>query len=180
MMMITVLGLKVLELDASLLQTILYMKFYLLMVIHGLIDENVMECPRYWVKAGSHCYHMSDDSMDWWQAKLYCEQRSGYLAEIRDSSKQNHVRGFSKGQRPWIGLNDIAREGHYVWDHSGNGVHMYSREPNSWGKDNDEDCVHLAHNGKWNDRACTSVKPALCQSTVKIIRWDNDASYLFN
>jgi len=147
-----------------------------------LLDENVMECPRYWVKAGSHCYHMSDNSMNWEQAKRYCEQRSGYLAEIRDSSEQNHVRGFSEGQGPWIGLNDKAREGHYVWDHSGIGGHMYSNwnngEPNNWGSG--EDCVHLIHNGKWNDLSCTFLKRALCQSTVKIIRWDHDESYLFN
>ena len=58
----------------------------------------------------------------------------------------------------WIGLNDIAKEGRYVW--SDGSVNNYTNwntgEPNNWWNQSDEDCTVFRVSGTWNDLPCTN------------------------
>ena len=70
----------------------------------------------------------------------------------------------------WIGCNDIAHEGRFVWSHN-NQVVTYSKwykgEPNNNGN---EDCCHtLKNSGAWNDLKCDSRLDAfICKKEVNL------------
>ena len=73
---------------------------------------------------------------------------------------------FSTGYT-WIGCNDIAHEGRFVWSHN-NQVVTYSKwssgQPDNGRKT--EDCCMLLHHGYWNDDQCyNSHKSFICKKT---------------
>lgn len=68
----------------------------------------------------------------------------------------------------WIGLNDRAIEGTYVWDGDNtkaNYTNWFPGEPNDYsGK---EDCVHITasqyFSGFWNDNYCGQARKYVCE-----------------
>ena len=72
-----------------------------------------------------------------------------------------------KVNQAWIGYNDIAKEGHWVWANPAGGNHRYTNwnkgEPNNFG--NNEDCaaVYKGLNGKWNDVGCNHKFAFVCE-----------------
>ena len=65
----------------------------------------------------------------------------------------------------WIGINDIAVEGTFVW--SDGSPNAYTRwnwgEPNNAG--NNEDCTTLEGHGGWNDLNCSNHRQFACKYT---------------
>ena len=75
----------------------------------------------------------------------------------------------------WISLNDIASEGTYVWNSTGQGLYPWQKgigyanwgigEPNNL-NDLNEDCIVMDHSKEkgWNDYNCTNIYDAMCES----------------
>ena len=67
----------------------------------------------------------------------------------------------------WIGVNDIATEGTYVWSDGstyGDYTTWASGEPNN--HDGDEDCGQLYNTRLWNDLPCSvTISGAVCKRT---------------
>lgn len=69
----------------------------------------------------------------------------------------------------WIGLNDRAREGKFVWsDGSRYNYSLWSKgEPNNYRKK--EDCVVINYTknneGRWNDWNCAAKEKFICSRT---------------
>jgi len=124
-------------------------------------EGKIIECPGDWQLEGSECYHMSPDEMSWNDAKWYCEQRNGFLAEIRDSWQKYYVALNLDPVGFWIGLNDKIGEGRWRW--STGAELVFNAWNSSRGTKEDGDCVHLLENGKWSEAPCSLSKRALCQ-----------------
>ena len=54
------------------------------------------------------------------QAKLLCLRHRGRLAQVTNAAENSAVlrlfNGVTKGQVYWLGLNDVSREGRWVWN----------------------------------------------------------------
>lgn len=163
-------------------------------------------CDQGYLLYGDFCYHFEADIVRTWDdAEQYCTQQGGHLASVHTQE----VMGFFTAHMPsasWVGLNDKANEGQYVWT-DGTPADFLPWEPNqpdNW--QGNEDCVHVRgvehyNPGTLNDQPCTFTYPYICQKakgvgpppvpptsgpgwTEKCGHWTpdpfNDYCYLFN
>ncbi|GFN96793.1 C-type lectin, partial [Plakobranchus ocellatus] len=104
------------------------------------------------------------------QATSLCADSGGYLASVKTVDKLAMVVSLAQGNNLWIGLDDQATEGVYVWQQDF--THLTSTqindtftkgEPNNgW---NVEDCVHFRGNtGRLNDQHCWDNMLGLCET----------------
>ena len=102
-------------------------------------------------KNGSQFYcSIQDDT--WEHAQLVCQNYGGYLATISNAEENWFLSNFLNVNSAYIGLNDAANEGNFVWD-SGEQLsyqNWYPGQPNDYL--NDQDYVELLKNGQWNDQ----------------------------
>ena len=92
-----------------------------------------------------------------------------HLASIGSLAEDNFVfnsANMISHDKWWIGLNDIAQEGKFVWD-GGDPVtftHWAPNEPNNSGN---EDCVEINRffpEKTWNDEPCNLALSFVCES----------------
>jgi len=84
-------------------------------------------CPKGWLQNGlGHCFLFGSAGIgSWAEAKEYCKEKGGFLAEIPNeqinSYLYDNIKTNSNLQKKWwwIGANDIANEGQFSWDNSG-------------------------------------------------------------
>ncbi len=110
---------------------------------------------------------LCDFPMDWWDAAAFCEGMRMHLARVDSRAESRALYDAAvkvRDERWWIGLNDLAEEGTFVW-RDGSPV-TFTR----WSKnqpDNDacnEDCVALKDGGKgrWHDTHCGQRRSFIC------------------
>ena len=90
----------------------------------------------------------------------------GHLVTIHNEEENTLI--ASMMSRGWIGLNDKAEEGTFVWEDPTDADVTYrnwnSREPNNAGSG--EDCTELlpaTYSYKWNDLPCTTTRSSVCR-----------------
>ena len=129
------------------------------------------QCAPGWTYYGSHCYTATQGSSNLAGAQADAASRGGYLASIGSAAENAFVwTTFVSlpGNSFWIGLNDIASEGTYVWD-SGEPLvytNWYPGEPNN---SNNEDAVHMIPNGPggmWNDNNVNAAFYGVIETAV--------------
>jgi hypothetical protein len=114
------------------------------------------QCAPGWTFYGSHCYAATSGSSDLNKARMEATLAGGYLTSIGSAAENNFVwTTFVSlpGNSFWIGLNDIASEGTFVWD-SAEPVGYTNWWPGEPNNSNNEDGVHMIPNGPggmWND-----------------------------
>merc|ERR1712088_634875 len=136
-----------------------------------------------WMQASEYCYHLSITTMTWLEARDYCIERGGYLAEINSSAEQAVLDSLlprdSVGPMGyWIGLEEMEG-GSWVWTTSvteATYLNWSLGEPNNSGANNDDDragekCVHRLENGFWNDFGCH------CSDQCKLAKIPNYPMY---
>ena len=89
---------------------------------------------------------------DWEDARAQAAAEGAYLVTINDETEQKWLQVVLGGEPSWIGLNDIAQEGQWIWDNG---------EPvtyTNWGLQEPgdtsigaEDYVIIGPSGKWED-----------------------------
>lgn len=145
-------------------------------------------CLPGWTFWGRNCYrYFSNPRLDWISAEQYCNQfgtvhegaedQLAHLVSIHSEAENSYVRALweslrdpsSDRQWSWIGYNDVATEGEFVWsDQSpvqfskwGNG------QPNSSGGDQDCGAIDTSGTGEylggWDDGTCTTRLPFMCK-----------------
>ena len=116
--------------------------------------------------ANGHAYFLLSDST-WTEAEAKAVELGGHLVTVNDAAENNWVFDtFSffggSNRHLWIGLNDAAQEGTFVWS-SGEPIgytDWYPGEPNNY---NNDDYAHIwAPNQpnadrRWNDASVISV-----------------------
>ncbi|MCP4245957.1 MAG: hypothetical protein GY778_02810, partial [bacterium] len=99
---------------------------------------------------GGHRYLLTE-SMSWTDAEAYAQSLGGHLVTINDAAEQQWlVANFSRLGNVWLGLNDAASEGSWVWaDGAAVGYTAWaSGEPNSGAS---YDYARMGSNGLWYD-----------------------------
>ncbi len=110
-----------------------------------------------------HYYQFVETSITWENAKAECEKMGGYLATIASAEENAYVNSLIGGNYIWLGGNDIAVDGTWVWLSGGtfpttNGSSIYtnwaSGEPNNSG--GNQDYLVMYSNGTWDDDGVTN------------------------
>ena len=122
-----------------------------------------------------YIYQLSPGSQSWQKSQEFCQSWGGNLAMhgVKGPEKrQKLIQYFSANDIYfWIGLNDIASEGNWVWVNdeqaSSFDLHWRRGEPNNHG---DEDCVvvsgHSEQLGLAVDVRCTRTYRGLCEKKI--------------
>jgi len=114
--------------------------------------------------------------LSWADAEAHCVSLGGHLASVSSEAMARHidvnyVRGGGACHATWIGYNDRATEGDWVWTGAASSyTNWLSAEPNDMGSG--EDCAHLGldcifgYTGidyHWNDYGCSNAQASVCQ-----------------
>ncbi|EAT41960.1 AAEL006456-PA [Aedes aegypti] len=118
----------------------------------------------------------SIDQTNWTEALEQCESHGMQLAVIDSAEKQETIAQMicsstvfnERWMDVWIGANDIAEEGQFTWQATGENV-TYTNwkpgQPNNYG--GKEDCVHIQYTAnvdfQWNDDQCSKKKYFICE-----------------
>nr|QNH72454.1 toxin candidate TRINITY_DN20653_c5_g3_i1.p1 [Ceriantheomorphe brasiliensis] len=124
-------------------------------------------CPCGWVLYDGKCYYFSTEKKSWDDARQMCLEQHGDLASINTAQQQafidNQLKCLNNDIKFWIGANDKANEGTFVW--SDGSTMSYTNwaagEPND---NTNEDCVEiLTKTFQWNDQQCSDINGYICR-----------------
>lgn len=132
-------------------------------------------CPINWVPYDNSCYQLNThpgQSLNWQQAVNACRVIQGSdLVSIHSSGEQLFLTkqlNDLKSKNVWIGLNDVVKEGSFVW--SDRSTYDYknwgSYEPGSGWSGYFRDCSKLivnSQNGTWGTSTCSYKNPYVCK-----------------
>lgn len=126
----------------------------------------MFDCPA--ATYQGHTYLFCQMLRFWDAALAHCQGFAGHLVTISDATEDAFVfdgaNQFSH-EKYWIGLNDIAVEGKFVWQ-NGEPVtytHWEPGEPNNAGN---EDCAQgnrFYPKTTWNDESCQQAFRFVCE-----------------
>ncbi|XP_078616532.1 echinoidin-like [Branchiostoma floridae x Branchiostoma japonicum] len=124
-------------------------------------------CPLYWYPHNGNCYRFFGVAMSWHEAEALCNMYGGHIASISSSEENTFVFHFiSPFERAWIGLNDVDKEGTFVWS-DGTDETFTNWAPNQPDNANaGEHCGEFYNNaapGQWNDLPCNQDRPFMCK-----------------
>ena len=103
-------------------------------------------------------------------AKQFCKNQGAHLFEPKSEPTNKLVfdksfEAFGGEYKSWIGINDLAIEGEYVFTSSGEKVSSFF-----WSSGNTfggaEDCVLVGYPGykeEWFDRPCSGLAYSICE-----------------
>ena len=102
-------------------------------------------------------------AMTWQEAEDLAQLEGGHLATVRGLAEQNWLwQTFGTGNL-WIGYNDLAVEGQWVWS-SGEPTTYTNWLPGEPNNASNEDFAHLRNpNGGWNDAQPTYSYPGIIE-----------------
>jgi hypothetical protein len=116
-----------------------------------------------------HCYVAYRALVTWAVARETCQNMGGHLAVITSPAENELIQGLTAEVDNWIGGNDIAVEGAWVWLNGEPLIYTNWRtgEPNNSSSTdpNGEDCMIIegARGGSWDDRSCLRTYGAICE-----------------
>ena len=125
-------------------------------------------CDKGWESFQSHCYFFGHDKKTWDEAKDFCQAQNSSMAEIEAENELQFVAKTSEAEYFWVGANDRAVEGQFIWYSSKQPVpqdYWYRGEPNN--SEGDENCAELytypKYLGKLNDQQCYELRSYACE-----------------
>ncbi|XP_042303972.1 hepatic lectin-like isoform X2 [Sceloporus undulatus] len=132
------------------------------------MKEGLFPCgsqSREWEYFHGRCYFFSTQKVVWHIAKDHCEEKNSTLVVVHNVAEQNFLQLQTKGERYWIGLNDLKAEGEWRWVDGTN----YRTSFKNWkmGQPTDyernEDCAEISVSGEWNDENCNRDNFYVCE-----------------
>jgi len=137
-----------------------------------LVDEyseknpSCMDCEL--AASGASSYAYCQYKRTWMDARIECKKRGGDLAVIEDKAENDALAqravGLQGQASQWyFGLNDLQKEGNFVWL-DGDPVGMTFWLPGEPNGDVEENCgVLLVGSRSWNDGACDIAALFVCE-----------------
>ncbi len=126
---------------------------------------------RQWDTAvgGNGHYYVLLPHLDWNQSNELARSFGGQLTDIQTVAENDFIAANFGSQNPWIGLNDQANEGTFVWS---SGIaydpQVFNRfgpgEPNGQTREN---TVQIYANGLWNDNSANVSPPSVAEFTAR-------------
>ena len=138
------------------------------------INEKLLEvaaCDDGWKSFLDHCYFFSSEAMTWDRAMEFCQNKNSSLLEIDTNEEIRFILASAGAENfLWVGANDRAEEGQFIWQSSKRPVQQhlwYNNEPNNSG--GGEDCAEFYKHdkyrkGKLNDSSCSKSSAFVCES----------------
>ena len=119
----------------------------------------VVSCPVGWEREKDHCYLLNREAKNWFDAEETCRMKGGHLASVSTKHINQHFKA-KKWKDVWIGGVDVNKKNNWTWsDCSSWDFEEWSdNEPNG----NNEHCVEVIGNNRWNDRNCRDRQNFVC------------------
>ncbi|XP_037326546.2 E-selectin [Pungitius pungitius] len=132
-----------------------------------------------WTKVECWSYYYSDTTMNWPEARTWCQEHYTDMVAIQNKEEIEHLNSWLPKQSSyyWIGIRKI----NHVWTWVGTNKSL-TAEATNWatGEPNNlrgrrhktsQDCVEMyikreSQPGKWNDERCERLKTALCYTAA--------------
>jgi lectin-like protein len=111
------------------------------------------------------CYALSREAASWSAALAACAAWGGSLVSLNSASESDWL-AATIDLTIWIGANDRGREGTFSWANGDAFVFelFAPGEPdNTFGV---QDCVERRIDSSWNDRACSTPNPFVCEGPL--------------
>ena len=109
------------------------------------------------------CYMAFETSVGWLRARMICVTLGGHLVQIEDAAENDIIYSMISGDT-WIGLNDDAVEGTWIWDLGELGeVPMTFSHWEGGDEPDGGDCVRMRGDGTWEDRSCDEGNRYICE-----------------
>lgn len=132
-----------------------------------------------------HHYYLSIEAWNLHNARASSIEMGGYLAAINSAEENAFITNAIQGtpHAKWIGLNDVANEGTFVWDNGDPFIYSNweSTQPDNYG--GKEDYTVLLNNGHWGDIQDDRSLPFILEMPQKmdanIMRWNGLANGSF-
>ncbi|XP_078328017.1 perlucin-like protein isoform X3 [Crassostrea virginica] len=148
--------------------------------MHSQLGSSIREgyCKPGWLKHEDHCYFFNERRETWMNARKMCEDNGASLASIRSSEENSWIVDTFLWNSDmcsvhwwkccvfWIGGNDLAVEGTYVWtsDNSTLGfVNWAPGQPDSFYR-NVSNCISLCSNELWIGDYCGNYQQYICKT----------------
>jgi len=98
------------------------LKAFLEIIIESMDDQteillnaiHQIGCPLGWTELGFNCYKLFEQTLTWGDAENYCLRKGAHLASVHSAEENNFLTGLTR-ELHWLGGNDIAAEGDWVW-----------------------------------------------------------------
>ncbi|HKE16897.1 MAG TPA: C-type lectin domain-containing protein [Kofleriaceae bacterium] len=121
--------------------------------------------------ASGACYMFFASPLSWDDARAACAALGGHLAALTTLAENELASRIALAEEIWIGASDTFSENSFVWV-TGEPFafdHWRQGEPNNGGDDG-EDCAVIEGDNNipgegclWDDRACPTPSPYLCE-----------------
>ena len=105
-------------------------------------------------------YRVVSSPRQWQVAEVDCESDGGHLAIPDDAAEEAWILDQTAG---WLGITDHTTEGTFlgVTGQVASYTNFDLGEPNN--SNNDEDCVEVRGDLKWNDSGCSVTREYVCE-----------------
>ena len=126
-------------------------------------------CGMRWCYFKGFCYlPVTKQTLNYQGAENFCKERQGYLTEIQTEEENEFVASLTLPLKSnvWIGYNDRAREGKWIWTNTGengNYSNWNTAQPDDHEK---QDCAILWTGGGrkvWDDIGCDFNQWFVCE-----------------
>jgi hypothetical protein len=122
-------------------------------------DPTPIDCPT-GIRSpdGLHCYTGRADLEVWGNARAACLSAGGHLVSIHSVAEHDHVWAAFGGRNRWLGLDDLATDGAFVWE-SGEPFTYSNFDPSNPNGGTSQNCGVLWNDeglaGRWADYFCS-------------------------
>jgi len=123
-------------------------------------------CPEgAYLYQNSACFWLDrNQTYTWHDALSACSERGLHLASVHSQLEQDFIWGLSYGKHLWIGVNDLASEGNFVWS-DGSAVDYTNWRSGQPDGDDSWNCGHMesGYDGEWADYTCSNTYGVVCR-----------------